>query len=107
MDDVELKTLQGERCPRMSANDLIHLINEKPNEVAVIDLRNHLEFNRAHLKDSINIPFASISLSDVRLDALNVSDLDARLANKNVVVMHSMHETSISVRKSVFLCNEN
>lgn len=93
-----LKDLQTERCPRISANDLIHLVNEKPDEVCVIDLRGHLEFNRAHLKDSINIPFASISLNDVRLDALKVTDLENRLMNRNVVaVVSTMHENAILV----------
>lgn len=96
---MELKDLQTERCPRISANDLIHLVNEKSDEVVVIDLRSHLEFNRAHLNGSINIPFASISLNDVRLDALKVPDLEIRLANQNVVaVVSTMHENAILVR---------
>lgn len=73
-----------------------------PDDVAVIDLRSHLEFNRAHLKQSINIPFASISLNDVRLDALNIPDLETRLTNRNVVaVVSTMHENAILVN-SVF-----
>lgn len=96
---MELKDLQTERCPRISANDLIRLVNEKSDEVVVIDLRSHLEFNRAHLNGSINIPFASISLSEVRLDALQVPDLETRLANQNVVaVVSTMHENAILVR---------
>lgn len=98
MEDVELKILQGERCPRISANDLVQLVHEKPNEVAVLDLRNILEFNRARLKGSINIPFSSISLGDVRLEALNVPDLETRLANRNVVIVNNEHENSVLVR---------
>lgn len=90
--------MQNERCPRISANDLIRLVDEAPDDVAVIDLRSHLEFNRAHLKHSINVPFASISLNDVRLDALNVPDLEHRLTNRNVVaVVSTMHENAILV----------
>lgn len=76
---------------------MIELRNQRPQEIVVIDLRSHLEFNRAHLKDSINIPFASISLGNVRLDALNVPDLEARLANRVVVVANNSHENSILV----------
>lgn len=90
--------MQNERCPRISANDVIELQCKKPEEIIVIDLRSHLEFNRAHLKASINIPFASISLSDVRLDALNVPDLESRLSNRNVVVASNVHENAILVK---------
>lgn len=98
INGIELKDLQNERCPRISANDVIELRSEKPEEIAVIDLRSHLEYNRAHLKDSINIPFASISLSDVRLEALNIPDLESRLSNRIVVVASNSHENAILVR---------
>lgn len=94
---MELKDLQNERCPRISANDVIAMNSEQPQEIAVIDLRSHLEFNRAHLKDSINIPFSSISLGDIRLEALNVPDLEARLANRVVVIASNSHENAILV----------
>lgn len=92
-----MKDLQAERCPRISANDVIELNRDRPDEIAVIDLRSHLDFNRAHLKNSINIPFASISLSDVRLEALNVPDLEGRLSNRVVVVASNSHENAILV----------
>lgn len=97
ISELELKDLQNERCPRISANDVIDITTERPDEIAVIDLRSHLEFNRAHLKGSINIPFASISLSDVRLDVLNVPDLKANLTNRVVVVASNSHENAILV----------
>lgn len=97
INDIELKDLQTERCPRISANDLVSLVNEKPDEVIAIDLRTHLEFNRAHLKDSINIPFSSISIADVRLDALSIPDLETKLTNRNVVVVGNVHENAILV----------
>lgn len=98
ISEIELKDLQNERCPRISANDVIDIKNQRPEEITVIDLRGHLEFSRAHLKDSINIPFASISLSDVRLDVLNVPDLKAHLTNRVVVVVSNSHENAILVR---------
>lgn len=94
---MELKDLQNERCPRISANDVIDMKDQRPEDICVVDLRSHLEFNRAHLKDSINIPFASISLSDVRLEALNIPDLEARLTNRIVVVASNSHENAILV----------
>lgn len=94
---MELKELQDERCPRISANDLIEMQNKQPEDVAVIDLRSQSEYNRAHLKNSINIPFASVSLGDVRLEALNIADLEARLTNKVVIVASNSHENAILV----------
>lgn len=97
INGIELKDLQNERCPRISANDVIEMQSKKLEEIVVIDLRSHLEFNRAHLRDSMNIPFASISLSDVRLEALNVHDLESRLSNRVVVVASNSHENAILV----------
>lgn len=97
IDGIDFNDLQNERCPQISANDVVKLKNEKPQEITVIDLRSHLEYNRAHLKDSINIPFASISLGDVKLEALNVPDLETRLANQIVVVVSNSHENAILV----------
>lgn len=97
VSDVELKDLQNERCPRMSANDLLDLVNNRPDEVAVLDLRNSLEFKRVYLKNSINVPFTSVALGDVRLEALNVPDLEARLANRVVVVVSTLHDNAVLV----------
>lgn len=94
---IELNDLQDERCVRISANDLVKLLVESPNELVIIDLRNNLEFKRAHVKGSINIPFTSVSLNDLRLNALNVPDLEHRLTNRIVVVASTMHANAVLV----------
>lgn len=43
INNIELSELQNEVCPRISANDLLKLILNEPEGVAVIDLRNNLE----------------------------------------------------------------
>lgn len=93
---MQLSDIQNERCPRISANDLVKLLNA-PETVAVIDLRSHMDYKRAHIDGSLNIPFTSLSLGDVRLDALNVDHLERRLANKTVVVFSTFHENAILV----------
>lgn len=95
---VELSDLQHERCPRISANDLIKILTESPDGLVVVDLRNKMEFKRAHLKNSINIPFASVSLGDIRLNALNLPEIEHRLANRVVVVASNLHENAVLVR---------
>lgn len=98
IDVVELKELQAETCPRISAADLIRLVSEGgDDEVVVIDLRNKTDFRKSHVYNSINIPFTSISLSDVRLDALGVPKLDQILSGKIVIVVHTFHENSVLV----------
>lgn len=75
----------------------MNLLRKSPDSVAVIDLRNNLEYRRAHIENSINIPFTSISLGDVRLEALNIPDLEARLTKRTVVVVSSLHENMVLV----------
>lgn len=97
---MTLKDVQNERCPRISANDLVRLLKE-PDSVAVIDLRGNIEYKRAHIDGSINIPFTSVSLNDVRLDSLNVDNLENRLSNRFVVIVSTFHENAILVRNNL------
>lgn len=94
---MELCDLQNELCPRISAKDTVRLLIDSPERISVIDLRSSLEYKRAHIENSINIPFTSVSLGDVRLDALNVPDLEKLLANRVVVVVSLLHENAIFV----------
>lgn len=100
---IELNDLQTERCARISANDLVKLITESPDKVVVIDIRNSMEFKRAHVKDSINIPFVSVKLNDKCLDALNMPDLEKRLLNRTVVVASSIHQNGVLVRRLIMI----
>lgn len=98
IDGVELKELQSETCPRISAADLIQLVSEGGEDVVVVlDLRNKQEFRRAHIYSSINIPFTSVSLGDVRLEALGVTNLEQTLQRKIVVVVNNQHENAVLV----------
>lgn len=94
---MELKDLQQEMCPRISAKDLVKLTKETPENVAIIDLRNNLDFKRAHIEKSINIPFTSVLLGEVSLDSLNVPNLESMLLHKIVIVISSHPENSILV----------
>lgn len=65
--------------------------------MVIIDIRSNSEFKRAHVKNSINIPFRSVTLSDLRLSTLSIPDLEQRLANRIVVVADTTHENSVLV----------
>ena len=94
---MELLDLQNEICPRISTRDFVRLLIDQHEQVAAIDLRSSLEFKRCHIRSSINIPFSSVLLGDVRLDALNVPDLN-KLLMKRIVVVYCCHrENSILV----------
>ncbi|GAB0099395.1 TBC domain-containing protein kinase-like protein [Sergentomyia squamirostris] len=95
VQDIELEDLKREMCPRISANDLVDLLQNNPNRLCVIDLRNSTDFRRAHLANSINIPFTSVLLGDKRLSALGVSNLEASVSNHVVVIVSSLHENAI------------
>lgn len=92
-----LKDLQNEMCPRISANDFVHLLNEDTAKIAVIDLRSNVDFKRAHINCSINIPFSSAMLAETRIDALNIPDLEKLLSNKVVCVLSTQHDNAILV----------
>lgn len=94
---MTLSDIQNERCPRISANDLVNLLNNS-EAAAVIDLRGSVEYKRAHIDGSINIPFTSVSLNDVRLEALNVDNLKNFISNKTVVIVSTFHDTAVLVR---------
>lgn len=95
--DVELKHLQQEQCPRISAKDVQFLLDNSPAELALIDLRSVVEFGRVHVPHSINIPFATVQLGEQRLEALQVPQLEAQLRGKIVVCVSNIHQHSVEV----------
>lgn len=104
MSGLELSDLQNELCPRISAKDTVRLLIDSPERICVIDLRGSLEYKRAHIENSINIPFTSVSLGDVRLDSLNVQGLEKLLTNRIVVIVSLLHENSILFSKFLVEC---
>lgn len=96
-----MRDLQDEISPRISARDLIALVRNQPDSVFVCDLRSPSEYHRAHLAtaSSINIPFTSVTLGDTRLEALQVAELEQRMAGRIVVVVSCVPENDILVRR--------
>ncbi|KAG4070178.1 hypothetical protein HA402_003868 [Bradysia odoriphaga] len=101
---LELSDLQNELCPRISAKDTVRLLIESPERICIVDLRSSLEYKRAHIENSINIPFTSVALGDVRLESLNVPGLEKLLANRIVVVVSLLHENAILFSKFLIEC---
>lgn len=101
---LELTDLQNELCPRISAKDTVRLLIDSPERICIVDLRSSLEYKRVHIENSVNIPFTSVALGDVRLESLNVAGLEKLLANRIVVVVSLLHENAILFSKFLIEC---
>ncbi|XP_016948548.1 TBC domain-containing protein kinase-like protein [Drosophila biarmipes] len=102
--DVELKHLQQEQCPRISAKDVQFLLDNSPAELALVDLRSVVEFGRVHVPHSINIPFATVQLGEQRLEALQVPQLEALLRGRIVVCVSNIHQHSVEFSHFLVAC---
>lgn len=105
IEDQRLDELQAEQCPRISASDVLKLVRDRPDGIAVVDLRSGSEFRRAHLAHSVNVPFGAVQMEAATAaggDALEeccaeVPDLRERLAGRLVVVMSAVHGDAVQV----------
>ncbi|XP_034105338.1 TBC domain-containing protein kinase-like protein [Drosophila albomicans] len=102
--EVELQHLQSEQCPRISAKDVYQLLQQAPNELALIDLRSVVEYSRVHVPHSINIPFATVLLGEQRLEALNVPYLEAQLRGRIVVCVSNIHQHAVEFSHFLVAC---
>ncbi|XP_034671852.1 TBC domain-containing protein kinase-like protein [Drosophila subobscura] len=102
--DVELKHLQVEQCPRISAKDVQHLLLHSPSDLALIDLRSVVDYGHVHVPHSINIPFATVQLGEQRLEALNVPQLEAQLRGRIVVCVSNIHQNAVEFSNFLVAC---
>jgi TBC domain-containing protein kinase-like protein len=93
INNMELSDIQREISPRVSANDLIYMLKNKPNSVIVFDLRPQSDFKRWHIQGSINLPYTNLMLSgERRLELVNVDR--SVLLDKVVVVISVSHDNA-------------
>ncbi|EDV99954.1 TBC domain-containing protein kinase-like protein isoform X2 [Drosophila grimshawi] len=102
--DVELKHLQMEQCPRISAKDVHQLLMHAPDQLALIDLRSVVEYSRVYVPHSINIPFATVLLGEQRLEALNVPHLEQQLRQRIVVCVSNIHQHAVEFSHFLVAC---
>lgn len=119
IEDQRLDELQAEQCPRISASDVLQLVRDRPDGIAVVDLRSASEFRRAHLAHSVNVPFGAVQMEAAAAaaaaggDALEeccaeVPDLRERLAGRLVVVMSAVHGDAVQVSEERWSeCGQN
>lgn len=69
MTPISVSELQGEICPRISAANLLELLDLQHTKysrpkVVIVDVRPSEEYNRGALPTSINIPLSSVSVPE-------------------------------------------
>lgn len=89
---MELSDIQREISSRISANDLVNLLKNKPTGVFVFDLRTQNDYKRWHIEGAINLPFTNLMLGDRRLEAVNIER--ENLNEKVVVIISVSHENA-------------
>ncbi|KAK7791421.1 hypothetical protein R5R35_014447 [Gryllus longicercus] len=69
MTPIPVSELQSEFCPRISAANLLELLDlqhikySRP-KVIVVDIRSSEEYNRGAVPNSVNIPFSTVNISE-------------------------------------------
>ncbi|KAL2739539.1 TBC domain-containing protein kinase-like protein [Vespula maculifrons] len=75
-----------EKMPRISVDDFLNLLNNTPEKVIAVDVRNNIQFERGAVIGSINIPFTSVQLSQTNIDTLG-PHAKPLVDNKNCIVV--------------------
>lgn len=89
---MELSDIQREISSRISANDLVNLLKNKPTGVFVFDLRPQNDYKRWHIEGSVNLPFTNLMLGERRLESVNIEK--EALDGKVVVIISVSHENA-------------
>ncbi|XP_052872846.1 TBC domain-containing protein kinase-like protein [Anopheles cruzii] len=100
--EADLRDVQTELHPRISVYDLICLLRDRHSSTAVLDIRSNLDYRKAAIENSINVPFSSVSLKECRLEALNVPKLEAYLRRQPsviVIVVSVAHQSALLFAK--------
>ncbi|XP_030758125.1 TBC domain-containing protein kinase-like protein [Sitophilus oryzae] len=103
---VKIEDLKKELCPRISPNDVIDFVRHRPEKALFIDIRNPTLFLRCSLKDSINIPFSSVSFSEKLLGNLGPHCNLVKSKGDKVVVVIGNSDTDLErFPKFLLQCN--
>jgi len=99
MSPIPVADLQAELCPRISAADLLELLQRKKQKLVTVDIRTTEEYNRGTVPGSVHIPWTSGSLPDM-------STLQAN-KGRIIVVMgaHALHSADVSWHWRIMLRN--
>jgi len=85
MSPIPVADLQAELCPRISAADLLDLLQRKKQKLMTVDIRTTEEYSRGTVPGSVHIPWSSGSVPDMSMLQANKGRI--------IVVMgaHALH----------------
>ena len=90
MSPISISELQSEQCPRISASNLLELLQMKKPKVITVDIRSIDEYNRGIVPGSIHIPWPSALCPDL-------SSLHAQKGRIIVIIgAHASHSGQVS-----------
>jgi TBC domain-containing protein kinase-like protein len=113
MDPFPLSDLKSERCPRISANDVVELndlkaptASLKTSKLLLIDIRSSDEYMKAALPASVNISYEKAfdnqgRITDTRLQHL----LDQYRSLGKVVIGNKNHKQTVDFTNNLILNN--
>lgn len=99
MGPIPVADLQAELCPRISAANLLELLQRKKQKLVTVDIRTTEEYSRGTVPGSVHIPWTSGSLPDMSTLQANKSRI--------IVIMgaNALHSADVSRHWRIILRN--
>nr|XP_012148030.1 PREDICTED: TBC domain-containing protein kinase-like protein isoform X2 [Megachile rotundata]XP_012148031.1 PREDICTED: TBC domain-containing protein kinase-like protein isoform X2 [Megachile rotundata] len=81
-----------EKMPRISVDDFMNLLDNNPERLISVDIRNNIQFERGAVVGSINIPFTSVQLSQTHIETLGSHAKPLAESKNSIVVIIGPHD---------------
>ncbi|XP_049820096.1 TBC domain-containing protein kinase-like protein [Aethina tumida] len=94
---VTLQELQKEKFPRISTNDVVKLVRNKPEKLLIVDIRNPPQFQRSCVKRSINVPFSSVPFGESKIESLGPNGSIIKNSKEKIIVIVGNEETDVEL----------
>ncbi|XP_045476153.1 TBC domain-containing protein kinase-like protein [Harmonia axyridis] len=94
---VTLEDLTRERCPRISAADLVQLLRNSPDRIIVVDIRNPIHYSRCSVQGSINIPSSSVTFGETNIESIGNHAQILKNSSDQIVAIVGSAETDLEL----------
>ncbi|KAK9887878.1 hypothetical protein WA026_000183 [Henosepilachna vigintioctopunctata] len=103
---VTLNDLTRERCPRISATDVVDMIRNTPEKILLVDIRNPLQYSRCSVRNSINIPCSSVTYGEHSIENLGQYAQILKNSGDKIVIVIGSTDTDLELFPKFLLnCN--
>lgn len=92
-----MEDLNKERCPRISAADTIELLQNSPDNIVIVDIRNPVQFSRCSVRNSLNIPFSSVTFGDNNIENIGNHSQVLKNSSDKIVIIVGSAETDLEL----------